>query len=127
MNAVEPPYVNNVFPPEVVCKVNCEKLPQLRRAEIRTAVNTVPVVMVLAQDSPEVLIAHNPLDDDRVNPEPDVVAVKVAQVWVLQVPYERRHPVLVPLDCVTVMVDLAGTPVGVFKRLLVSRCLHLCS
>jgi len=78
-------------------------------------VNTVAVDMELAHVNPEVVTAHLPRDEVRVNPLPEVAAVKVAQVWVLHVPYESRHPVVVPVDRSTVMVDFVGTDVGTYN------------
>lgn len=68
MNAVDPEYVSNKEPPELV------------------TVKTDAVVTELLQASPLLLIAHLPLELVRVKPLPDVVAVNVAHVWVLHVP-----------------------------------------
>ena len=81
-----------------------------------TAVNSVDVAMLLAHVNPDVVMAHFPREDLRVNPSPEVVAVKVAQVCVLHVPDDNKHPVVVPVDWSTVMMDFVGIVVGTCKR-----------
>ena len=61
-------------------------------------VNTVAVDTFVPQLSAPDTIAHFPLLDVRVNPEPDVAAVKVAQVPVVyHVPALMMHPSAFPL------------------------------
>lgn len=78
--------------------------------------NTLAAVTLLPQVNSPLRIPHFPLLEVSVNPLPLVVAVAVSfpGVWVLQVPYESKPPVLVP-DTRTEMVPDEGTPVAVLS------------
>jgi len=83
---------------------------------VLVAVKIVPLLTELLQVKPEAPTEHNPFELVSVNPEPEVVAVKDAQVCTLHVPYDKRQPVVLPLDVRAVIVDFGGgvvpVPVG---------------
>lgn len=88
MNAVDPEYVSNKEPPELVYigKGLSNSIIQYSVRPRLTTVKIDAVVTELLQVSPLLLIAHLPFELVRVKPLPDAVAVNVAHVWVLQVP-----------------------------------------
>lgn len=71
------------------------------------------MIELLHEKTELALTAHKPLELVSVKPDPVEVVRKVAHVWVLHVPYERKQPIVSPEEVNAVMVDLGGAAVPV--------------
>lgn len=81
-------------------------------AKLLTAPKTEELTPLPHSNWPLLETPHCPCEVDKVNPDPEVVAVNVAGVWTDHVPEVRTPPFDDPLDVIILSVDFAGTEDG---------------